>query len=153
MSTHEVFISYAQQDKPYRERLETHLSTLKEQGLIALWHDGHIELGTKNAHTIDAYLEKARIIVLLVSADYLASDTCKHQMERALKQQQAGVARVIPLVVRSCDWKHLPVGQLQALPMNGKPVSLWADVDEAWTQVAAELRWMIEGLGQLQAPS
>jgi len=151
MSTHEVFISSALADESYRRQLETHLSALKEQGLISLWHDGQIQPGTDTAKTVDVYLAKARIILLLISADFLASESCSHQMKQALKRHQAGTARVIPIVVRPCDWKRLPIGKLQALPVDGNPISEWASVDKAWTQVVVDLRQMIEDVSQSSA--
>jgi hypothetical protein len=39
-------------------------------------------------------------------------------------------------IVRQCDWHDAPFGKLEALPLNGKPVTLWDNRDEAWTQVA-----------------
>ncbi len=60
----EVFCSYAHEDEPYRRQLETHLSPLKRQGLISLWHDQQILPGMNWAETINAHLETASIILL-----------------------------------------------------------------------------------------
>src|SRR5262249_1372087 len=126
-----------------------HLSALKEQGLISLWHDGQIQAGTDTVETIDAYLAKARIILLLVSSDFLASPSCMYQMKQALKRHQAGMARGIPIVVRFGDWKQLPMGKLKALPMDDNPIDEWTYADQAWTQVAIDLRRMIQDVPQL----
>ena len=72
----EVFCSYAHADEAWRQKLETHLSLLKRQGLISLWHDRLIVPGTDWAHAIDLHLETASVILLLVSANFLASDYC-----------------------------------------------------------------------------
>jgi len=131
MGTHEVFVCYASADELYRKQLEKHLSALKEQGWISLWHDGHLQPGTNTAETVDLYLEKARIILLLVSSDFLASDTCIQQMKQAWKRHQAGTAQAITIVVRPCDWQRLPISALQALPMDGTAISAWSSVDQA----------------------
>lgn len=146
----EVFCSYAHEDEEYRQQFETHLSALKRQGLISLWHDQQILPGSNWAHTIDKHLETASIIVLLISADFIASDYCYDvEMERALERHKANEARVIPIVVRPCEWQQLPLASLHALPTDGKPISTWTPRDEAWMQVTAGLRRVIEDLSLL----
>jgi internalin A len=56
--------------------LEPHLKLLQRQGLIATWHDRLIKPGTHGRDVIDANLEQAKIVLLLVSADFIASDYC-----------------------------------------------------------------------------
>src|SRR5260221_9866333 len=92
-----VFIAYAHEDELLRQQLETHLSLLHRQGLISEWHDRDILPGAEWAREIDARLETASIILLLISADFLASDYCYElEMQRALERHKRGEARVIP---------------------------------------------------------
>src|SRR5947209_7093010 len=100
----EVFYSYAHKDESFRVKLETHLSLLRRQGLISTWHDRHILPGADWAQAIDTHLEQASVILLLISADFLASDYCYGlEMTRALERDQAKEARVIPIVLRPVD--------------------------------------------------
>src|SRR5438105_15040382 len=93
----EVFCCYSHEDEKWLQRLETHLSLLQRQGLISLWHDRLIVPGADWAKTIDTHLETASVILLLVSADFLASNYCYGvEMKRALERQEAGEARVVP---------------------------------------------------------
>src|SRR5438270_7568217 len=102
----EIFCSYANADEVWRQKLETHLSLLQRQGLISFWHDRLIVPGSDWAQAIDTHLETASVILLLVSADFFASDYCYGvEMQRALARQEAGEARVIPILVRAVDWK------------------------------------------------
>src|SRR5579859_3277551 len=141
----EVFCCYAKADELYLGQLEVHLSALKRQGLVSLWHDQQILPGTNWVKTIDAHLETASLILLLISADFIASDYCYSiEMTRALERHEENSARVIPIVVRPCDWQQLPLASLQALPVDGKPINKWTPMDEGWTQVATELRRVIE---------
>src|SRR5260370_24472331 len=71
-----VFFSYAHRDKGFRDRLEEHLSNLKYRGLITTWYDGEISAGEEWAQQIGIYLNKANIILLLISASFMASDYC-----------------------------------------------------------------------------
>ena len=101
----EVFYSYAHKDEAFRNELEKHLSLLRRQGLITAWHDRHILPGTDWAQAIDEHLERASVILLLISADFLASDYCYGlEMQRALERHQANEARVIPILLRPVDW-------------------------------------------------
>src|SRR5229473_2145445 len=80
----EVFCCYSHADEPWLRKLETHLSLLKRQGLISLWHDRLIPPGIDWAKTIDTHLETASVILLLVSADFFTSDYCVGiEMKRA----------------------------------------------------------------------
>src|SRR5438874_2288017 len=93
-----IFYSYAHEDESLQKQLERHLSLLRRQGLISGWHDRQIVAGTEWAQEIDARLETASIILLLISSDFLASDYCYGiEMQRALERHQRGEARVIPI--------------------------------------------------------
>ena len=63
----ELFFSYSHKDEKLRDNLETHLSLMKNQRLIAGWHDRKIGAGTEWAGQIDKHLNDARIILLLVA--------------------------------------------------------------------------------------
>ena len=88
-----VFFSYAHHDEALRNELEKHLAMLKRQGVIDTWHDRRIDAGQDVHAEISEYLGKADIILLLVSADFLASDYCYDiEMRRALERHQRGEA-------------------------------------------------------------
>ncbi|MCK6589776.1 MAG: toll/interleukin-1 receptor domain-containing protein, partial [Polyangiaceae bacterium] len=139
--------SYSHKDEALRDELETHLTILKRQNLIEPWHDRRIEPGTNWAGAIDKNLEEADIILLLVSADFIASPYCyEKEMQRALERHHASQARVIPILLRATHFEGAPFEKLHALPKDAKPVTSWKDRDEAWTDVARGLRLVIESL-------
>jgi len=72
----EVFYSYAHEGGVLRNALEKHLSILRRQRLISLWHNHQIFAGTDWAKAIGSHLETVPLILLLVSSDFLASDYC-----------------------------------------------------------------------------
>jgi internalin A len=143
-----VFISYAHKDERFRLALEPHLKLLQRQRLIATWHDRLIKPGAEWKDMIDANLEQAKIVLLLVSADFMASDYCYEiEMKRALERHVAKEAVVIPVIIREVNWRNAPFAKLQALPKDGKAVMKWANKDAAWCdvergieRVVAELR-------------
>ena len=149
-----LFYSYSHKDEAMREALETHLSLLRREGIIASWHDRRIIAGQEWKGQIDRHLDEADIILLLVSADFLASDYCYAiEMTRALARHEAGHTCVIPVIIRSVDWSSAPFAALQALPKDAKPVTRWDDPDEAWTDVARGLRRAAEERRKRQPPS
>ncbi|HYU71171.1 MAG TPA: TIR domain-containing protein [Ktedonobacteraceae bacterium] len=143
----EVFISYAHEDEQLKKSLDKHLSILKQQGIVNAWSSKEIPVGAQWNKEINARLEAANVILLLVSPDYLASSASVREMEQALKRAKAGEARVIPIILRPVDWEGSPIiGTLHPLPSNMKPVTTWAYRDEAWADVAKGVREAVESL-------
>src|SRR6266487_1344924 len=143
-----LFYSYAHEDEALRNELEKHLHLLRRSGSITTWHDRQIVPGTDWAHTIDRHLNESSIILLLISADFLASDYCYNiEMQRALERHQRGEACVIPIIIRPVDWQHTSFAHLQCLPRDGKPVTEWGNQDAAFRDIAESLRRTIEHQG------
>ena len=118
-----LFYSYSHKDAALRKRLEAHLTLLKDEGIIRDWDDRRIAAGTEWDGVISENLDQAGIILLLVSADFLASRYCRDvEIARAMERHEAGTARVIPVILRPVYWHTAPFGKLQALP---KTVSRW----------------------------
>ena len=147
----EVFFWSSHRDEALRNELEKHLTMLRRQGVISSWHDRRITAGTEWSGAIDEHVESARVILLLVSADFLHSEYCYDiEMRRALERQTAGEARVIPVIVRSVDWTGAPFAHLQALPTDARPITSWTNPDEAFTDVARGLRRAVQELQAAQ---
>jgi hypothetical protein len=142
-----VFFSYSHEDEELRNRLEKHLALLKRQNLIEAWHDRRILAGSELDNSIAANLEAADIILLLVSADFLASEYCySKEMQRAMERHQAGSAVVIPVILKPCDWHSAPFGKVMATPRDGKAVTTWANVEEALADVSLHIRRRVEDM-------
>ncbi len=140
----EIFCCYAHEDEAWLRKLETHLSLLQRQDLISLWHDRLLVSGADWATSLDTHLETASVILLLVSADFFASDYCYGiEMKQAMARQEAGEAWVIPILVRPAEWKNAPFAHLQALPTDAKPIASWRDKERALADVAAGIRHVI----------
>lgn len=141
-----VMFSYSHRDEAVRDELEVHLAALRRQRQIETWHDRRIEPGTDFAGVIDENLEDADVILLLISPYFLASDYCYEiEMTRALERHEAGEARVIPIILDPCDWKSSPFAKLAALPLDGKPISKFANCHEGFLQVVEGLKAVTVG--------
>ncbi len=146
-SSLKLFYCYAREDRALRDELDLHLSGLKRQRYITSWSDREIAPGIEWEQKIDTHLNTADIILLLVSPHFMASDYCYGiEMERALQRHLAGTARVIPIVMRPVDWHGAPFSTLQMLPTDAKPITRWPDRDEAFWDVASNIRLMIQEL-------
>ena len=144
----QLFYSYSHKDERLRDRLEVHLSALKREGLISGWHDRKIGAGKEWKDAIDDHLKTASIILLLVSADFLASDYCYDvELKYAMEQHEKGNARVIPVILRPSDWKTMSFAKLQALPTDGRPVTDWKTRDDAFLNVVEGIRKALKEMG------
>ncbi len=142
-----LFYSYSHKDEALRDELEEALALLKRQGLIAGWHDRRIGAGDEWQGAIDKNLNEAQVVLLLVSSSFLASDYCWDvETKRAVERHDRGEARVIPVILRPCDWHDAPFAKLQGLPRDAKAVTSWANKDEAWTDVAKGIRRAVEAM-------
>ncbi len=150
----EIFYCYAHKDDRLRKKLEIHLSLLKQEGLIIGWYDREILAGAEWANEIEAHLNAAHIILLLVSPDFMASDYCYSiEMKRALERHDAKEARVIPIILRPTDWERALFSKLQVLPTDRKPITRWPDRDEAFLRVAQDIRKVVNELNAKLAAS
>jgi hypothetical protein len=136
-----VFVSYSHRDDDLRAELDTHLTMLRRRKVIDTWVDHQITAGDELDGAIRQELERADVILLLVSSYFLASEYCYAiEMERAMERHAAGAARVIPVILHPCDWAHAPFARLKVVPRDGKPVSTFNNRHEAFLQITTAIR-------------
>ena len=113
--------------------------------MIEMWQDRKILAGDQWDESINNELASADIILLLVSVDFNNSQYIwEKELDVAMQRQQKGEARVIPVILRNCDWKSAPYGKLQALPTGAIPVKQFEDPDKAYTDIAKGIRNVVE---------
>ncbi len=137
-----LFYSYAHEDEKMRDELAKHLGKVN----ISELHDRKIKAGDNWEEEIDEYLEKADIVLLLISVDFMTSDYCvSKEMKRALERHDAKQARVIPIYLRPTYLsKKAPFNYIQALPRDAKAISEWPNLDSAYTNVAEGVHRVID---------
>ncbi|MEV6057587.1 toll/interleukin-1 receptor domain-containing protein [Streptomyces sp. NPDC052107] len=136
-----IFVSYSQEDLDLVTVLDRHLSALRREGLISLWIDREIGPGQEWREAIDQNINDAAIILLMISSSFIASEYCWDvELRQALERHAAGSARVIPVILRDCDWHHLPFSKLQALPTAARPIVKWPDPDSGFADVSRGIR-------------
>ncbi|SRR6266568_1709432 len=141
----EVFCSYAPEDGEYLKELKRHLTILEREGLIKVWYDEKISAGRNKIQEIEAHLNAARLILLLISQDFISS-THHYDFEakRALERQKAGETRIIPIILRPSSLGRAWFTELQTLPKNGQPVTIWPNRDEAFANVVKDIREVVD---------
>ena len=146
----EVFFSYSREDKPLRDKLEIHLSSLKRQGVITSWHDRQILAGSEWKEEIDHHIQTADIILLLISPNFVNSQYCYEiELPDAMARHEAGSAYVVPILLRPvAGWKNLPFAKLQLYPTGGLPVTKWPDEDDAFVDITEGIAAAVEALLQ-----
>jgi len=142
-----IFYCYARKDKRLRDELERHMATLDRLKQVMSWYDREILPGTEWKSEIHRHLDASDIVLLLISHSFIQSDYCYGvEMHRALERHKAGASSVLPIILRPCNWKELPIGVFQALPENGKPITRWQNRDEAFQNVVAGIQEVVKRL-------
>jgi TIR domain len=119
-----LFVSYNHLDAKYKDDLVKHIDPLRRLKLIDTWFDGKIQAGKNIDDEIRAELASSDIILLLVSIDYLNSYYCVEiEMEEAMARHETGKSQVIPVILSSCMWQHMPFSKLKSLPSDAKAVA------------------------------
>lgn len=138
-----LFISYSREDETYKNKLLDHLALLVREGRIELWHDRRIEAGEDFTRVIEEEIDSAQIILLLISSSFTKSDYCSRELERAMERHHARAAHVVPVIVRPCEWRMKSFGSLNAVPKDGRAITLWRNEDAACLDVARAIRRLV----------
>ena len=152
MQPTEIFFSYAHVDEDLMNDVRRQLIVYDRQKIIVKWYDRLIPPGGAWTKEIDERLSQARIILLFVSPHFIESKYCYHvEMAEALRRHEAGQVIVIPIILRPCPWQDSPIGHLQALPKDGKAITLWKNHDEACLNVAEGVMKVVRGINNQDA--
>jgi hypothetical protein len=142
-----LFISYSHKDELYRDELRSALTAYERRGEVSSWDDTCIRPGQRWEQEILTRLERADIVVLLLSNDFIRSDYCTlKEMKTALDRDAVGENAVVPVVVRACAFDKLELGKIQTIMPQGKPISRHRDRDSAWLHVTNKLDPVIASL-------
>ena len=140
-----IFISYAHEDEELKKELDKYLKVLKRSSKIQAWNDRELVAGQEWDQEIMSALNKANIILLLISIDFNSSDFIwDKELASAMKRHEEGAAHVVPVILRKCDWSKMPYAKLQALPRNAKPVTEYLNRDEAFTEIAIGIESLVD---------
>src|SRR5579863_4964226 len=143
-----IFISYAHEDARLCAKLRKHLRSLERVKFVEVWSDHTIRGGVEWEQQINLYLDRAQIILLLISSDFMDSDYCYTiEMRRAMERHEAEKASVIPVILRPVYWEDAPFAKLKVLPTGAVPVTsrAWYSQDYAFFDIVQGIRSLIAG--------
>lgn len=135
-----VFVSYSHADSKYLDRLKIHLKPFEKSGLIDLWSDTKINAGEKWKDKIESALEKSAIAILLVSADFLASDfIVDNELPPLLLAAEEKGKIILPVILRPCRFtRDKNLSKFQAINDPKNPLSKLDenDKEEIYVKIA-----------------
>jgi len=138
-----VFVSYAHKhDQAWLDNLLSHLSWLERQHGVEFWTDRDIEPGEKWHETIQGALDRAKVAVLLVSPDFLASAyIASNELPQMLQAAETDGMKIFWIPVRPSAYGHSPIAQFQAAHAPDKPLSSLrgAERDHAFVDIGEKL--------------
>lgn len=127
-----AFISYAHADAEYLTRLRVHLRPLEKAGRLDVWVDTRIRVGDLWKGEIDRALTRATVAVLLISADFLASDfIVDNELPPILENAQHRGTRIVPVIVKPCRFARDPnLSRFQAMNDPSLPLAALPQVEQ-----------------------
>jgi hypothetical protein len=139
-----IFVAYARKDTRLLDKFRSHLSSLEHINEVRIWYDGKIIPSTVWEDQIREQMHQADIILMLLSPDAIASEYFYHkELTDAMERHLRGDAHVVPVILRPCVWEPTPLGRLQVVPRNGKPVTLWVNRDEAYLDAVKSIQQIV----------
>ncbi len=118
-----IFYSYSHKDKEYLQELQKYLKPAIKDYNIEEFVDKNINSGENINKKIMENIEESDLIILLLSASYLASNSCEKELDIALNTNKA-----FPVILESCDWKNNnKLREIKVLPNDGCPINKHTD--------------------------
>lgn len=144
-----VFISYSHVDKEYLDRLQIHLKPLHKKGVIELWDDTRIKTGEKWKEQIENALARARVAILIVSADFLASDfIVDNELPPLLKVAESEGVKIIPVIAKPCGFtRDENLSVFQSINSPDVPITSMDgnEREKTYDQIASEIEAYFRG--------
>lgn len=143
-----AFISYSHVNRAYLDRLLVHLKPLERKGLIDVWQDTKIKSGDKWREKIDKALSEANIAILLISADFMASDfIVDNELPPLLSQAEVKGTKIVPVILSHCRFSREPnLNRFQAVNAPSEPLSIMSDDEKEsiYDKLAKDIEFAVE---------
>jgi len=140
-----VFVSYSHRDARSLDDFRNAVRRLDLDDRLTVWDDTTVQPGSTWADQVERRLESARVIVLLVSPSFLASDFIREcELSEIMRRAQRGGATVVPVML-STTVMPPELATLQALPSEGGSIADQPDRRQAWADVANAIVRIVSG--------
>lgn len=142
-----IFISYSHKDSKYLERLKIHMKPLEKQGLIELWDDTKIKIGEKWEEKIFNALNNSAIAILIISADFLASDfIIDNELPPLLEKANSNGTIILPIILKKCRFeREKSLSKFQALNSPNTPILSLAEHEQEvlWDKLSERIEELV----------
>ena len=138
----DIFVSYSHKDEQWLEKLSVVFAPLVRQERMHLWSDAQIQPGNEWRQKIQTALARAKIAVLLVSPDFLASDfIAKEELSPLLNAAEQGGLTILWIAVRACLYTKTEIAKYQAVNDPSKPLARLkpAQVDDELVRICEHI--------------
>jgi ubiquinone/menaquinone biosynthesis C-methylase UbiE len=156
MARTQIFVSYSHKDKPWLERLQVHLRPLERFGLLQ-WDDTRIRPGDRWLDEIQSAIAKAKVVILLVSADFLASDfIARKELPELLKKAEKQGATILPVIIGAClfdETKSISAFQAVNSPISPLEALSPGDQNRVWVDLARRVQEILEAPEPAEKPA
>ena len=135
----QLFISYSHVDREWVVRLQTMIRPLVRSHGLRLWDDSQIQPGDKWREEIETALAAAKVALLLVSSDFLASEfVTNSELPQLLTAAEEEGLRILWVPVRPSLVRRTPISAYQGLGDPGRPLARMDPVEqeEALVEIA-----------------
>ena len=126
-----IFVSYSHKDSEWLNRLQVHMKPFELKGLISPWDDTKIKPGMIWKDEIIRVLDTAKVAILLVSADFLASDfIIENELPPLLASAKLGGTSIFPVILKPCSYEESDIGKFQAFNSPLNPVIKMSELEQ-----------------------
>ncbi len=137
-----AFVSYSHEDEEYRKRLRIHLEHYVREQNIDVWDDKRIALGADWKEEIKAAIAVAKVAILLVSADFLASGFIAHdELPPLLESAKQKGTLIFVVILSPCAFQNSKLARFQAINKPSEPLismQYWQQ-EQVWAQLAEQV--------------
>ncbi|MEP3210224.1 MAG: TIR domain-containing protein [Maribacter sp.] len=150
-----IFTIYTSEDKEILLHLLNHLKPFEKEFDVSFWHDDAIHSGQFWKPQIESRLHEADIFLLLVSNTFMYSEFVKQlEFKMVIDRYKEGKATVIPVLIDYCQWEiefqsddyDFSLNELQVLPEDAKPIKTWDSPNQAYANIAVNIKGVIKSL-------
>jgi len=141
-SSKAIVCVYTQNDESFYRELQTCLSLWQREKYIQ-WLE--IPAGSDRERTMQAHLQQADLILLLISPDFFAKDYCYSAMKTSLQEHARRQMPVVPILARASAWKESACGGLHPLPADEQPIAQWTYPEQAYEEIRFGLVRLLSG--------
>jgi hypothetical protein len=149
-----IFVAYSHRDRKWLERLKVHIKALEPICEIDLWDDSRIAPGDDWRREILEALKATKIAVLLVSADFLASDFIREkELPLIVEAAKTDAVQILPVLVSPCQYKNTPhLKDLQSINHDSKPLTGMSlnEREGFWVKLTDEIIEILKFIGLLE---